>query len=65
MIAKPKPSHRQKSQFPSPAEIARAAEKIRRHWSTRTLLKRSGQRLRLSGVFEMPLVPRRKGYSID
>jgi hypothetical protein len=50
---------------PSPATIRRATAAIRKHWSRKTLLIRSGEGVDPITVTETHSVPTRKGYRID
>lgn len=50
---------------PSPEEIRRATAVIRKHWSAKTHLKRSGGDPDFIAVFEMAPPPRRRGFCVD
>ena len=65
MITISRPRTNVKQNPPTRAEIRRETEAIRKQWSQKTRLKRSGKSARMIAVLELPSVPRRKGYEVD
>jgi hypothetical protein len=52
-------------EHPTPESIEKQTAAIRKQWSQKTRLRRSGRPEHLMAVFEMTSLPRRKGFKVE